>query len=159
MPSLTSTTEVNLLVYHYLKESGEHQDAITSRIGWSWRSCSPLPISFPLPSLFPSQSIRSLPHDRLSILSTFRPFAISCRINAGFHHACFALRNEGRLDDEPLSREAVIEPGRLLRFLQKGLRYMAVEAHVNPVSDVAVTDPASVHGSRVVSQRFRNCPC
>ncbi|CAO1615554.1 unnamed protein product [Parajaminaea phylloscopi] len=71
MPTLCSSAEVNLLVYHYLKESG-------------------------------------------------------------FHHACFSLRHEGRLDEEPLSKEAVIEPGRLIRMLQKGLLYMAVETHVNP---------------------------
>ncbi|UZJ51010.1 hypothetical protein CBS101457_000330 [Exobasidium rhododendri] len=51
---------------------------------------------------------------------------------SGFNHACFSLRHEGRLDDEPLSREAVIEPGQLVKVLQKGLLYLAVEAHVNP---------------------------
>lgn len=51
-----------------------------------------------------------------------------------FRHACFSLRHESRLDEEPLSKEAVVEPGRLLKILQKGLVYMAVEAHVNPVS-------------------------
>ncbi|KAK0565305.1 hypothetical protein OC844_001272 [Tilletia horrida] len=70
MPPLCSASEINLLVYHYLKESG-------------------------------------------------------------FYHACYALRHESRLDDEPLSREAIIEPGQLVRILQKGLLFLAVEAHVN----------------------------
>ncbi|KAK0520482.1 hypothetical protein OC835_007193 [Tilletia horrida] len=73
MPPLCSASEINLLVYHYLKESG-------------------------------------------------------------FYHACYALRHESRLDDEPLSREAIIEPGQLVRILQKGLLFLAVEAHVNEVS-------------------------
>lgn len=55
-------------------------------------------------------------------------------LSIGFQHACFSLRHEGRLDEDPLSSEAVIEPGRLLKLLQKGLLYMAVEAHVNEVS-------------------------
>ncbi|KDN41526.1 WD40 repeat-like protein [Tilletiaria anomala UBC 951] len=50
---------------------------------------------------------------------------------SGFSHACFSLRHEGRLDDDPLSKEAIIEPGRLIRVLQKGLLYLAVESHVN----------------------------
>ncbi|KAE8212075.1 hypothetical protein CF327_g4243 [Tilletia walkeri] len=70
MPPLCSSSEINLLVYHYLKESG-------------------------------------------------------------FYHSCFSLRHEGRLDDEPLSREAIVEPGQLVRILQKGLLFLAVEAHVN----------------------------
>lgn len=53
---------------------------------------------------------------------------------SGLHHSCFSLRHESRLDDEPLSKEAVIEPGQLVKVLQKGLLYLAVEAHVNPVS-------------------------
>lgn len=57
----------------------------------------------------------------------------------GFQHACFSLRHEGRLDEDPLSKEAVIEPGRLLKLLQKGLLYMAVEAHVNDVSTAKMT--------------------
>ncbi|EST06523.1 LisH dimerization motif, subgroup [Kalmanozyma brasiliensis GHG001] len=69
MAPLCTSAEVNLLVYHYLKESG-------------------------------------------------------------FHHASFSLRHESRLDDEPLSKEAVIEPGQLVRFLQKGLIYASVEAHI-----------------------------
>lgn len=69
MAPLCTSSEVNLLVYHYLKESG-------------------------------------------------------------FHHASFSLRHESRLDDEPLSKEAIIEPGQLVRFLQKGLIYASVEAHV-----------------------------
>lgn len=44
------------------------------------------------------------------------------------------MRHEGRLDEDPLSKEAVIEPGRLVKLLQKGLLYLAVEAHVNPVN-------------------------
>ncbi|PWN89675.1 WD40 repeat-like protein [Acaromyces ingoldii] len=51
---------------------------------------------------------------------------------SGFHHSCFSLRHESRLDEEPLSKEAVIEPGQLVKVLQKGLLYLAVEAHVNP---------------------------
>lgn len=39
------------------------------------------------------------------------------------------------MDDEPLSKEAVIEPGQLVKILQKGLLYLAVEAHVNSVSE------------------------
>ncbi|CAD6985879.1 unnamed protein product [Tilletia controversa] len=70
MPPLCSSSEINLLVYHYLKESG-------------------------------------------------------------FYHSCFSLRHEGRLDDEPLSREAIVEPGQLVRILQKGLLFLAVESHVN----------------------------
>ncbi|KAL9934094.1 hypothetical protein V8E36_007176 [Tilletia maclaganii] len=70
MPPLCSASEINLLIYHYLKESG-------------------------------------------------------------FYHACFSLRHESRLDDEPLSREAIIEPGQLVRILQKGLLFLAVEAHIN----------------------------
>lgn len=69
MAPLCTSAEVNLLVYHYLKESG-------------------------------------------------------------FHHASFSLRHESRLDDEPLSKEAIIEPGQLIRFLQKGLIYASVEAHI-----------------------------
>ncbi|KAJ9476578.1 SIR4-interacting protein SIF2 [Pseudozyma hubeiensis] len=69
MAPLCTSSEVNLLVYHYLKESG-------------------------------------------------------------FHHASFSLRHESRLDDEPLSKEAIIEPGQLVRFLQKGLIYASVEAHI-----------------------------
>ncbi|EPQ28993.1 uncharacterized protein PFL1_03283 [Pseudozyma flocculosa PF-1] len=69
MAPLCTSVEVNLLVYHYLKESG-------------------------------------------------------------FHHASFALRHESRLDDSPLSHEAIIEPGQLIRYLQRGLVYSAVEAHV-----------------------------
>lgn len=69
MPPLCTSEEVNLLVYHYLKESG-------------------------------------------------------------FHHASFSLRHESRLDDYPLSKEAVVEPGQLVRFLQKGLVYASVEAHI-----------------------------
>lgn len=69
MAPLCTSAEVNLLVYHYLKESG-------------------------------------------------------------FHHASFSLRHESRLDDEPLSKEAIIEPGQLVRFLQKGLIYASVEAHI-----------------------------
>ncbi|KAJ1030104.1 hypothetical protein NDA16_001017 [Ustilago loliicola] len=69
MAPLCTSAEVNLLVYHYLKESG-------------------------------------------------------------FHHASFSLRHESRLDDEPLSKEAVVEPGQLVRFLQKGLMYASVEAHI-----------------------------
>ena len=69
MAPLCTSAEVNLLVYHYLKESG-------------------------------------------------------------FHHASFSLRHESRLDDEPLSKEAVVEPGQLVRFLQKGLVYASVEAHI-----------------------------
>ncbi|KAK0556590.1 hypothetical protein OC846_001034 [Tilletia horrida] len=70
MPPFCSSSEINLLVYHYLKESG-------------------------------------------------------------FLHSCFALRHESRLDDEPLSKEGDIEPGQLVRILQKGLLFLAVEAHVN----------------------------
>ncbi|ETS63835.1 hypothetical protein PaG_02154 [Moesziomyces aphidis] len=69
MAPLCTSEEVNLLVYHYLKESG-------------------------------------------------------------FHHASFSLRHESRLDDTPLSKEAIVEPGQLVRFLQKGLLYASVEAHV-----------------------------
>lgn len=50
---------------------------------------------------------------------------------SGFQHSCFTLRNESRLDDEPLSHEAVIEPGKLVGLLEKALVYMSVEAHVN----------------------------
>jgi transducin (beta)-like 1 len=50
---------------------------------------------------------------------------------SGFHHACFSLRHEARLDEDPLSKEAVIEAGQLVKYLQKGLLYMTVEAHVN----------------------------
>ena len=53
---------------------------------------------------------------------------------SGFTHSCFSLRHEGRLDDDPLAKQAIIEPGRLIRVLQKGLLYLAVEAHANPVS-------------------------
>ncbi|SAM60802.1 related to Nuclear receptor co-repressor/HDAC3 complex subunit TBLR1 [Ustilago bromivora] len=69
MAPLCTSAEVNLLVYHYLKESG-------------------------------------------------------------FHHASFSLRHESRLDDEPLSKQAIVEPGQLVRFLQKGLIYSSVEAHI-----------------------------
>ncbi|SPO20273.1 related to Nuclear receptor co-repressor/HDAC3 complex subunit TBLR1 [Ustilago trichophora] len=69
MAPLCTSEEVNLLVYHYLKESG-------------------------------------------------------------FHHASFSLRHESRLDDYPLSKEAIVEPGQLVRFLQKGLVYASVEAHI-----------------------------
>lgn len=69
MAPLCTSAEVNLLVYHYLKESG-------------------------------------------------------------FHHASFSLRHESRLDDEPLSKQAIVEPGQLVRFLQKGLIYASVEAHI-----------------------------
>ncbi|CAO1634199.1 unnamed protein product [Sympodiomycopsis kandeliae] len=71
MTPLTSSAEVNLLVYHYLKDSG-------------------------------------------------------------FLHTCFSLRHEARLDDDPLSQQAIVEPERLLKLLQKGLLFMSVEAHVNP---------------------------
>ncbi|SNX81924.1 related to Nuclear receptor co-repressor/HDAC3 complex subunit TBLR1 [Melanopsichium pennsylvanicum] len=69
MAPLCTSAEVNLLVYHYLKESG-------------------------------------------------------------FHHASFSLRHESRLDDSSLSKEAIVEPGQLVRFLQKGLIYASVEAHI-----------------------------
>lgn len=69
MAPLCTSAEVNLLVYHYLKESG-------------------------------------------------------------FLHASFSLRHEARLDDSPLSKEAIVEPDQLVRYLQKGLIYAAVEAHV-----------------------------
>lgn len=69
MAPLCTSEEVNLLVYHYLKESG-------------------------------------------------------------FHHASFSLRHESRLDEYPLSKEAIVEPGQLIRFLQKGLIYASVEAHI-----------------------------
>ncbi|PWN49594.1 hypothetical protein IE53DRAFT_369626 [Violaceomyces palustris] len=51
-------------------------------------------------------------------------------IPKGFLHASFSLRHESRLDDSPLSKEAIIEPGQLVRMLQKGLLYSAVESHV-----------------------------
>lgn len=50
---------------------------------------------------------------------------------SGFHHSCFNFRHESRLDDEPLSHEAVVEPGRLIQVLEKGLLYMSVEAHID----------------------------
>lgn len=74
---------------------------------------------------------------------------------SGFHHACFALRHESRLDEEPLSHEAIIEPGRLIKVLEKGLLYMSVEAHIDevsrlqrsPSSSTAVTLTQSFHRS------------
>ncbi|CEH15800.1 Beta-transducin family (WD-40 repeat) protein [Ceraceosorus bombacis] len=48
---------------------------------------------------------------------------------AGFMHSCFSLRHEARLDDAPGANDAIVEPGTLLRYLQKGLLYAAVEAH------------------------------
>ena len=69
VPPLFSASEMNLLVYHYLKESG-------------------------------------------------------------FHHACFALRYEARLDDLPVAHEPVVQPGQLLRYVQKGLLYALSLIHI-----------------------------
>ncbi|PWZ01417.1 WD40 repeat-like protein [Testicularia cyperi] len=70
MAPLCTSAEVNLLIYHYLKESG-------------------------------------------------------------FLHASFSLRHESRLDDSPLSKEAIVEPGQLVRYLEKGLAYASAEAHID----------------------------
>lgn len=73
-------------------------------------------------------------------MSTSAPILSASQINlliyhylkeSGFHHSCFSFRHESRLDDEPLSHEAVIEPGRLIQALEKGLLYMSVEAHID----------------------------
>lgn len=104
MAPVCTASQINLLIYHYLKESGE--------------------FSF---TLLCSLSLCSLAWPQLTSFST------------GFHHSCFSLRHESRLDEEPLSKEAVIEPGQLVKVLQKGLLYLAVEAHVNPVSKCQVS--------------------
>ena len=80
VPPLFSASEMNLLVYHYLKESG-------------------------------------------------------------FHHACFALRYEARLDDLPVAHEPVVQPGQLLRYVQKGLLYATAERHVREHGEDAQRAP------------------
>ncbi|KAN0060479.1 hypothetical protein ACQY0O_007810 [Thecaphora frezii] len=64
------------------------------------------------------------------MLTLLPSFSSAHLVATGFHHASFSLRHESRLDDSPLSREAIVEPGQLIRFLQRGLIYSAVEAHV-----------------------------
>lgn len=61
---------------------------------------------------------------------------------SGFAHTCFALRHEARLDDDPQSQQAVVEPGALIRTLQKGLLYLAVEAHIKPVRIIWLSQPS-----------------
>lgn len=49
---------------------------------------------------------------------------------SGFLHTCFALRYEARLDDTPAAHEAIVQPGQLLHYLQRGLLYATAERHV-----------------------------
>lgn len=54
--------------------------------------------------------------------------------DSGFNHSAFSLRHEASLDDNPITKSAVVPPGQLVAFLTKGLLYRAVEEHVRPVS-------------------------
>lgn len=95
MTALFSASQVNLLIYHYLKESG----TCPAFFEYAWRS----------------NDADKFPH------------------HTGLHHACFALRHESRLDEEPLSHQAIVAPGRLIEVLEKGLAYLNVEAHIDEV--------------------------
>lgn len=50
---------------------------------------------------------------------------------SGFHHTCFALRYEARLDDLPMAHEPVVRPHQLLSYLHKGLLFETAERHAD----------------------------
>lgn len=54
---------------------------------------------------------------------------------SGFLHTCFAFRYEARLDDLPAAHEAIVQPGQLLHYLQRGLMYATAERHVQERAD------------------------
>lgn len=60
---------------------------------------------------------------------------------SGFLHTCFSLRHEARLDDLPAAHEAVVHPGQLLEYLQRGLLYATAERHVQARADGLVPPP------------------
>lgn len=57
---------------------------------------------------------------------------------SGFLHTCFSLRYEARLDDLPAAHEAVVQPGQLLHYLQRGLMYATAERHVQERADASL---------------------
>lgn len=70
---------------------------------------------------------------------------------SGFHHACFALRYEARLDDLPMAHEPVVRPHQLLSYLHKGLLFETAEKQAatpgekaQPPTLLGGTAPASV---------------
>lgn len=168
MPPLATAAQVNLLVYHYLKESGAYRlplvlstaaspvccristargDVERTRAGPSgWLLAgflagnavsrlraisSRFEVSQVVLLRMPTGLAQALEDLSTSSASTQ---LTRCVYLSGFAHASFSLRHEARLDEAPHANEAVVAPGALVRFLQKGLLYCAVEAHVSEVS-------------------------
>ena len=51
-------------------------------------------------------------------------------LESGFAHTAFAFVNESQITKSPTAK-VTLPPGALLAFLQKGLQYTEIEAHLN----------------------------
>jgi transducin (beta)-like 1 len=53
-------------------------------------------------------------------------------LESGFTHTAFAFNHEAHLAKAPISMEH-IPPGSLVTYIQKGLQFDEIEAHINEV--------------------------
>ena len=66
---------------------------------------------------------------------TLNPYTAVLRflLSKGFHHTTFTFQQESRADALDV-QNGDVQPGALINLIQKGLLYMDIETHMNPVS-------------------------